>query len=277
MLRSILVTLDDTEASTAAQALALDLAGRLGAEVTGLAVLDRAHITAPAAVGIGGFAYKKHRDEVKLAQAEAFLRRLEQGFEASCASCGVTGRVIEAEGVPYRLIEQESGRHDLVVIGKDTDFHLDDHPPITDMVQRLLRDNPRPLIVCPRTVPRGDRILAAADGSMRSMRALHMLALLGDRTASVVRVLAIAGDREEAERRASYAGELFTKHGFEVETRGVAARADPGSIIIEEAAELDAAMVAMGASGHGAWHDFFLGSTTRRLLDASPCPLFLYH
>lgn len=276
-MRSILIALDETEASTSAQEFGIDLAKRLEAEITGLAVLDRAHITRPAAVGIGGLAYKRHRDQVKLEQAKAFLHRLEERFQASCESLGIRWQVLEAEGVPYRLMEQESGRHDLVVIGKDTDFHFDDHPAIADMVHRLMRDNPRPLIVCPRQVRSSGGILAATDGSLHSMRALHMLALLGDGTGGAVHVLAIAGDREEAERRAIYAGELFTKHGFEVETRGVASRSDPAEIIIEEANRLEARVIAMGASGHSAWHDFFLGSTTRRLVDACPCPLFLYH
>lgn len=277
MLRSILIALDETAASTAAQQFAIDLAKRFGAEITGLAVLDRVHIAAPTAVGIGGFAYKEHRDQVKLEQARAFLVQLEQRFRSSCEAGGVEWQVVEVEGVPYQLMEQESGRHDLVVIGKDTDFHFDDNPVIADMVQRLLRDNPRPLVVCPKTVPSGDTVLAATDGSLHSMRALHMLALLGDRTESAVHVLAIAHDGDEAERRAHYAGELFAKHGFEVEARGVASRLDPAEIITEAADKLDAHLIAVGASGHSAWHDLFLGSTTKRLLEFCPRPLFLYH
>lgn len=277
MLRSLLVALDETQASAAAQNLAINLARRFEASITGLAVLDRAHITAPTAVGIGGMAYKHHRDQVKLEQAKEFLARLEQQFQASCESIGVDWRVIEGEGVPYRLMEQESGRHDLMVIGKDTDFHFDEFPAIADMVNRLLRDNPRPLVVCPETVSLDGRILAATDGSLRSMRALHMLALLGHERGRPVHVLAVAADGAEAEQRAAYVGELFTKHGFEVETAGIASRKAPAEVIIEEAERVGAAMIAMGASGHSALHEFFIGSTTRRLLNACPCPLFLHH
>ena len=66
MLRSILVALDATAASAAAQQLALRLTKRFGSQITGIAVLDRAYLTAPTAVGIGGMAYKEHRDQVKL-------------------------------------------------------------------------------------------------------------------------------------------------------------------------------------------------------------------
>ena len=81
MLRSILVALDSTAASAVAQRLAIDLAKRMASRITGIAILDRGYITAPTAVGIGGMAFKQHRDQVKLEEAKAFLERLERGFK----------------------------------------------------------------------------------------------------------------------------------------------------------------------------------------------------
>jgi hypothetical protein len=37
------------------------------------------------------------------------------------------------------------------------------------------------------------------------------------------------------------------------------------------------ATIALGASGHRPIHDLFLGSTTERLLEVCPCPLFVHH
>jgi nucleotide-binding universal stress UspA family protein len=277
VLRSILVALDETGPSQAAQDLAVDLVKRTRADVTGLAVLDRDHITAATAVGIGGSAFKQHRDEVKLREARTLLARLEQTFEAACKSLNTKYQVLEAEGNPYELLEEEAGRHDLVVIGKDTDFHLDDDPSIADITRRLLRDTPRPLIVCPEKAPTEGLILATTDGSVRASRALHMLALLGRDWGRPVHVLAIAEEKKEAERRARYAGELFDKHGFEVEAHGVNSYAAPADIILAEVQDMGATMVAAGASGHGALHEFFVGSTTRRLLETCLCPLFVFH
>lgn len=277
MLRSILVALDATPASSAAQTLAIDLAKRLECQITGIAILDRGYITAPTAVGIGGMAFKHHRDQVKLQEAKAFLERLEHGFKDSCEAAGAAGQVIEAEGVPHRLIEQESGRHDLLVIGKDTDFHFDDDPSIAEMVQRLLHDNARPLIVCPDTASSQGPVLVAYDGSLRSSRVVHMLALLGHVRGRPVHVLSVAPDQAEAAERARYASELLTKHELQVTTHGVSSRADPAEIVCAEAEALGATLIAMGASGHRPIHDLFLGSTTQRLLDLCPCPLFVYH
>jgi nucleotide-binding universal stress UspA family protein len=277
VLRSILVALDATQASSQAQQLAIEMAKRLECQITGLAILDRAHITSPTAVGIGGMAYKQHRDQVKLEEAKSFLQRLEKRFQQSCETTGAVWQVIEAEGVPHKLIEQESGRHDLLVIGKDTDFHFDEDPSTADTVQRLLRENPRPLLVCPERASGEGPILAAFDGSVRSSRALHMLVLLGFACGRPVHVLAVAPDRESAEQRARYPTELFAKHGYPAKPHGIGSQADPAEIVLAEAEALGATLIAMGASGHNPLRDFFLGSTTQRVLNSCPCVLFVHH
>ena len=277
MLRSILVALDTTPASAAAQQLALRLAGKFSSQITGLAVLDRAYITAPTAVGIGGMAYKRHRDQVKLEEAKAFLARVENTFKQSCEESSASWQVLEAEGEPYKLIEMESGRHDLLVIGKDTDFHFDFAPSTTETVERLLDENPRPLVVCPENAPASGPIVAAYDGSLRASRALHMLILLGLADGASVHIVSVADTEEEADNCASYATELFIKHGVEAISHGIASHADPAEIILAEAEALRAAMIAIGASGHSALHSLFLGSASKGLLRACPCPLFVHH
>jgi nucleotide-binding universal stress UspA family protein len=277
VLRSILVALDATAASAAAQQLALRLTKRFGSQITGIAVLDRAYLTAPTAVGIGGMAYKEHRDQVKLEEAKAFLARLESTFQQSCEETGVAWHVIEAEGRPHTLIEMESGRHDLLVIGKDTDFHFDFADTTSDTVQRLLKVNPRPLLVCPERMQDTGPIVAAYDGSLRASRALHMLMLLGLADGCEVHVVSVAGDEERAQQHASYATELFLKHGIDAIAHGIASNAAPADIVLAEAEALRAAMVAIGASGQNALQSWLLGSASSQLLNACPCPLFVHH
>jgi nucleotide-binding universal stress UspA family protein len=277
VLRSILVALDSTPASSSAQNLAIDLAKRLKCQITGIAVLDRGHITAPTAVGIGGAAFKHHRDQVKLKEAKAFLERMEHRFEATCEAIGAQWQVIEAEGAPHAMIEQEAARHDLLVIGKDTDFHLDEDPSIADSVQHLLYETARPMIICPETAASEGPVLATYDGSRASSRALHMLALLGLVRGRAVHVLSIDDDQAAATERAAFATELLTKHEHRATPHGIRSHADPADLICAEAVTLGATLIAMAASGHRPIRDFFLGSTTQRLLRQCPCPLFVHH
>lgn len=277
MLRSILVALDATAASAAAQQLALRLAKRFGSQITGMAVLDRGYLTAPTAVGIGGMAYKEHRDQVKLEEAKAFLAHLENTFQKSCEESGVAWQMVEAEGKPYQLIEMESGRHDLLVIGKDTDFHFDFADSTSDTMQRLLKENPRPLLVCPESMRETGPIMAAYDGSLHASRALHMLILLGLADGSKVHVVSVAGEKDRAEQRAAYAADLFVKHGIDAIPHGIGSSATPAHVVAAEAQALGAALVALGASGHNALQSWLLGSASRELLNACPCTLFVHH
>ena len=277
MLRSILVALDDTTPSHVAQDFAIGLTKRLKIEITGLAILDRAFITAPTAVGIGGLAYKRHRDEVKLDQARQFLTRIEHQFEADCGSLD-QWQVIEAEGAPLLVLEEESARHDVLVMGRDTDFHLDANPTIAEVVHRLLRDNPCPLIVCPDAPCHFDGpILAAVDGTVEASRCLHMLALLGHELGHTVHVLSIDSDLQTAQRRARYAFDLLSKHEFDVSEHGIQSSRGPGEVLLEEARKLNASMIVAGARRHNPLRDFFIGSTLETMLENGECPLFVTH
>ena len=222
MLRSILVALDATPASSAAQTLAIALAKRLNSQITGIAILDRA--TSRRRRRSASAAWRSSSTGIRSSsrRPRLSLDRLERGFRESCEAIGAAWQVIEAEGVPHLLIEQESGRHDLLVLGKDTDFHFDDDPLIAEAVQRLLHDNARPLIVCPDSASSAGPVLVAYDGSVRASRALHMLALLGHVRERPVHVLSVAPGQAEADERARYATELLTKH----ELRGDAPRRD---------------------------------------------------
>jgi nucleotide-binding universal stress UspA family protein len=275
VLRSILVALDETRASAAARELAIAMARQHGAELTGLAILDRIHFSNGGTGRIARLRRRQPAAAVRLEAAQAALARIERQFQTSCEGLPTRWRLIEGEGVPQRLLEEEAGRHDLVVMGRDTDFHLDETPTVAGVVQRLMRSNPRPLIVCPEAAPAAGPILAATDGSRRASQALHILALLGPAHGRPVHVLAIADSRIEADRRAGYAADLFAKHGFSVTAGGVASLEDPAELIRREAMARGTTMIALGAGGLGL-RELLLGSTTDQLLATSPCALFLH-
>jgi nucleotide-binding universal stress UspA family protein len=280
VLRSLVVALDDTEPSRAAQEVAVRLAQVYRADITGLAVLDRGHIAGPTAVGIGGMAYKQHRDQVKLEQAHRFLERLEHQFEESCENLGIAWRIIEAEGAPFELICGEAHRHDLVVIGRDTDFHIDEEPEVADVVHRLLEENPRPVLVCPEKAALKGPIVVASDGGPRASRAIHMLALLGLAKDRPVHVLATAGGvhgETESALNAERPAELLRRHGLEVEMHPIHSSTPPEDLVCEYVNRLGATMIVIGSSGHSRIRDLLLGSTARSLLNSCPVPLFVSH
>ena len=278
MLKSIVVAVDASPSSVEAEKLALAIAGNYGSRLVGIGVLDTPFFTAPMARPIGAGAYKQHRDETLVEAARERLEVRIKEFEAACASAGLAYGAVEAEGVPHKLIETEADRHDLIVVGRETNFHGVEKHDIADVVQRLLHDNPRPVVMVPPAPQTGGRVVVAFDGSRESSRAMHMYILLGLAKEQEPHVVSIAANRAEAAAIASRGADLFRSHGFAAEAHGVAAHGSPADAILSHVESMNAGMLVMGAWGrHSLVHNILVGSATRRLLHDCPTPVFVHH
>jgi nucleotide-binding universal stress UspA family protein len=118
MIKRILVAIGEKPASRVAQDLAIAIAKRRGAALTGLGVVDRLWATAPQAVPIGGSAYKVHRDQAVLEQLRHEVEAILRAFSEACRNAGVPAATVEAEDLPAKAIESEAEGCDLIVIGK---------------------------------------------------------------------------------------------------------------------------------------------------------------
>lgn len=278
MLKSIVVAVDASPSSVEAEKLALAIAGNYGSRLVGIGVLDTPFFRAPMARPMGAGAYKEHRDETLLEAARERLEARLKEFEAACTAAGAAYGAIEAEGVPHELIEAEADRHDLIVIGRETNFHGEEKHDIAAVVQRLLHDNPRPVVVVPPAPQSGERVVVAFDGSRQSSRAMHMYILLGLAKGQEAHVVSIAANRAAAQETAAKGAGLFRSHGFDAEAHGIAARGNPGDAILAHVESMNAGMLVMGAFGrHNLVHNILVGSATRRLLHDCPAPVFVHH
>ncbi len=278
MVKSIVVGLDGTDSSRAAEDLAIRLAKTHAAVLAGVGVLDVPHITAPQARPIGAGAYKEHRDETLLAKGRAALRTRLDGFHAACEAAGVNCKEMGYEGAPHEMIEREACGHDLIVLGRDTNFYGEREHHIDASTERLLRDNPRPLIVVPSERPPGDTVVVAYDGSIQASRAMHMYLLLGLAVGHEVHVVSIHEDEGKALEMAGRASGLFSVHDVKVTAHGIRSRSHPADVLLGTLDGLNAGMLVMGAfSHHGLVHRVFIGAATKRLLERCPVPLFVHH
>ncbi len=278
MLKSIVVAVDASPSSVEAEKLALAIAGDHGARLVGLGVLDTPFFTAPMAQPMGAAAYKEHRDETLVEAARQRLEARLQEFAAACEAAGAAYDAVEAEGVPHELIEAEADRHDLIVIGRETNFHGVEKHDIAEVVQRLLRDNPRPVVMVPPAPVSGERVVVAFDGSRESSRAMHIYILLGLAKGREPHVISIAADRAAAAQTAAKGAGLFRSHGFEAKAHGIAARGNPADAILSQVESMNAGMLVMGAFGrHNLVRNILVGAATRRLLHDCPAPVFVHH
>jgi len=279
MIKSIVVAIDSTEASSCAQTYAIGLAKYYSAELTGIAVLDTPWVTRPMSTPIGGGHYKGHRDEKLLADHRHRLDALVSAFRDQCLAEGVSVRAMEVEGVSAEQIDHEADRHDLIVIGRDTNFHGVNGRGIGDVVEQLLKDNPRPVVVVPPgDGVKSDGVVVGFDGSLQASRAMQMFRLMGMRGSDDVHILSIDDDDEKAETLAARAGAFFASHGAQVTTHGLQSSGEVAQAVLNTVESVGAGMLVMGAFGSPLLlPQLVFGSVTKQIIRACPVPVFVHH
>jgi nucleotide-binding universal stress UspA family protein len=116
MIRRVLVATDGSAQGEAAVTLAIDWAGRSGAEPLGLVIPDEPPDLAIDSARQPGRA-GGHHDAAALTRANR--RVLEFQFERRCAAAGLRGAVAhEVAGTPPEQILAEAPRCDVVILGR---------------------------------------------------------------------------------------------------------------------------------------------------------------
>lgn len=277
MLQRILLLLGETPASQHAQTTAFALARATGARLAGLAGVDAAALDLPT-LGRAGVSAMKARVEADLrSQAEAQRHRLHAHYQQQCAAHGLPLEWLSFAGDPQDALHSAVETRDLVVTGHDTAFHPGWDVPLPEMLSRQLAATPRPFLVCGDEVPAGTDVLLAYDSSLPAMRAIQLFALTGLGAGRRVRVVAVDPEQETAARHVSAAITYLASHGIATEAAPIASRVDICEVLRLECDSMKPAMLVMGSYGQRGWHQMLFGSTTRKLVENPPCPLFIYH
>lgn len=277
MIRSILLALDESEASSIAQKFALTLAKKLNAHIAGIGVLDEPWITAPEAVPLGAAAFKVEMDNQLLEDAKTRIHALETGFKRAASELGNNYHIIDTEGFPAEEIEKAIVAHDVLILGRDANFHFFPLRGMAVSVEQLLKDSPRPIILTSDEETEGEAIVFAYDGSLAAARAIHMAILLNMHRDKKVHIVSINADAKTARNKAARIHALCERHNIQSTIHAIESSEKPGTVLTDLADQLDASMIVLGAYGHSGIAAFFKGSAMKDLINSTKVPLFLYH
>lgn len=279
MIKSILVALDDSRSNESAKKLSVLLTNSHKASLTGIGVLDEPWIAAPEAIPLGGVAFKVDLDAQFLEDAKHHIHKIEREFTKYCKSHNIDCTIVDATGVPAYEIEHFVTEYDLLIIGKDANFHFTATEDTSISIKQIIRDNPRPLIVTGGTLPNQDspHILVAYDGTFASSRALHLALLLNIFKGKTVHVVSISSNEEEARCRVTSALKLCQNYGVRAHIHPIGTSQKPSKVLLELMDDLKPSLVVMGAFGHRGISSFFRGSCAKDLLKSTDIPLFIYH
>jgi nucleotide-binding universal stress UspA family protein len=277
MIKRILVLLGETASSAAARSCAYALAHDSNATLTGFAGIDLSSIEAPMPGFVGAAAYKSRMEEQLRQQAAESCARTTQSFESECRERVLGFELLSFEGDAKTAACDALETHDIAVAGHDAAFHGRARDDLSGLVEGLLSDGPRPVIVCADTAPQFERVLVAYDGSVPSMRAVQMYVLLGLGRGQNMYVASVAADKAAAVRRTSVAASYLRSHGYEPAEYPIVTSANPAEALRSAVQDREIGMLVMGAYGRRRLKETLFGSTTTGLLAQPPCALFVHH
>jgi len=286
MLKRILVVLDfDSDTSTATR-YAIEIAHRVDAEVTGLALVDRKGIKAEASgAGLGAMYYAEKLQDKLSDEARAQARHLLREFAAELDRAGVrhTSNHVE-DGVPFNRIVEDMKYHDLLIAGHESHFFYPDRDKRTRTMDEVVEKGAAATLVVEDEYRPIRRVIVAYDRSVSAARAMQKFAELAplDKENLEIEIVNVRGDggddaRAESELMIGLAKSYLDAHGFtSVETTSI-----PGGRakerLLGHATRTRADLIVAGAHSQSGIKEFFFGSTTSGLIEDAEIPLFLYH
>jgi nucleotide-binding universal stress UspA family protein len=275
-IKDILHLIDNDAKPGPAAGVALDIATRQDAHVTGVALaidpIVPGFIVAPIPVEL----IEAARDDA-LKMADDAVRR----FRAAAKLAGAAHETRVAEvlmgGVPEQFLAQ-CRVTDLVVIGQDDPSKPE--PMREILIEQALFEGTAPILVVPyiaKPAFAAGRVMVAWDGSRTAARAVHAAMPLLAQADTVSLVMIGRATAAEGEPGADVATWL-ARHGLKVDIETIPA---PGvsiaDAIINHSSDRGFDLVVMGGYGHSRVREFLIGGATRDILASMTVPVLMAH
>lgn len=279
-LKDILVHLDATPQSETRLDLAIDLARRHEAHLTALFVLDIGLPLIAMGDGGGGAAIASVIDDLRAAGL-ADASRIEAAYRERLRREALRGEWRQAEGMLAELIALHTRYADLVILGQDDPEG--GGPGTPGLAGDVLFGAGRPVLVVPyagRFTSLGRRVLIGWNASRESARAVNdALPLIAKaETACVLAANPRGGIDGHGEEPGADIALHLARHGVKVSVEHrVAPDVPDADLLLNQAADMNADLIVIGAYGHSRLREFVLGGVTRTILRQMTAPVLMSH
>jgi nucleotide-binding universal stress UspA family protein len=291
-LRDITVVLGESEQSDIRLDVAIALARRHNAHLTGLSALgllapgrpfvqrrDGPALGAQPAPQMMAWGMAPSYLEVDTRAAEA-AGRVEAAFREQLQFSGLQGSWRMAGGDVSDAVVGQARQADLAILGQ---IDPGDPPPLgRHLIEAALMTSGRPVLVVPyagRYKAVGARVLVAWNNSREAARAVSDALPLLAQAASVTVLEVSATGRRPADGGATGAdiARHLARHGVNAEAHAVAGSISVPDALLNYAADLSADLLVVGGYGHSRLRELILGGITRELLQHMTLPVLMSH
>lgn len=273
-MKSILIAIDESEASKAALSVGVEIGIISEAKIKGLYVEDILRLLEwqtpalmGAAIGLASGIPDSRPTEEQVEVEKQFIKEgmhLKKLFDETCQSLGAQGSFSTVRGKIDEQIIEIAKTVDLVVLGKSS-----------KVAENLLRHTSRPTLVVPPNAKFTNHILIAYDGSETSQRALSAGAQFAKLQPSLVEVISISDHTEQANKSLKEAKDYLSAYELNVNYSISRGSNKPWDAILDKAKTFKAGLIVLGAFGNNKLLELIFGSTTREVLVQATCPVLL--
>jgi len=285
MFKDILVHLDDGPHSSTRLKVAVDLARRQGAHLTGIFVLDIPGSDLFYGAGMpyaGGGGMTEMVNSLRADQA-ARADVMGQQFGEAVRLQGLENEWRVVEGDTVGLVALHARYSDVTVLGQPNSDEAFKGPSADAVLVNVMLSSGRPVLAVPyagQFEQVGDRVLVAWNASRESTRAVNdALPLL--RNAKSVTVLAVNPKRGIEGHGEVPAADIclhLARHGVKAEAaHTIANDISEGDALLSYAADLGVDLIVCGGYGHSRAREMVFGGVTRTLLQEMTVPMLLSH
>jgi nucleotide-binding universal stress UspA family protein len=276
--KTLLVHLDYGERTDERTDIAIELAQRFTAHLTGLAPAGSPLLPyTGGADAIGAYAAEVMQELSRLSERTA------DRFKTKVSAAGLMGFDVRAcEGDAVYALRSESRYADLVVVGQTDKAHTSPAKP-NDLPEAIALGAGRPVLIVPyvgKFSRVGRRILLLWNESREAARAVSdAMPLL--RTAEQVNVILFADKGEPTTKPGgvlSDIGIFLSRHSANVSVaREVNVGTSIGEAALSRAADHGSDLIVMGGYGHTRLREWVLGGASRSILDHMTVPVLMSH
>ena len=275
--KSILIQLDPSERAYARLDLALRVAKRFDAHLTGLFSNFEPEPRSFYVVATADY-YRQHED----LRAERRVV-LERQFLAELSRTQIQGEWIATDEDANIAVRRRGRCSDLIIAGQDDlndpEAYIGDH-----FQENLIMTAGRPVVMVPYagTFPSpGTHVMVAWDGSREAARAVHdaLPFIVHARRTTVVAVNGEPGVARGSRIPGSEIAAVIARHGANVEVNEIEAGSGVSicDVLLSHLADIGADLLVMGVYGHARWHELVMGGATRTFLKSMTTPVLMSH
>jgi nucleotide-binding universal stress UspA family protein len=285
MFKDILVHLDEGPRSHTRLKVALDLARRNTAHLTGLFAIDvpGSDLFYGAGMPYAGAGGMSEMMNTLRADAAARGETIGQEFREALRREGLEGEWRLVEGETVSLLALHARYADITILGQPNDDEPYKGPTSDAILVNVMLSSGRPILAVPyagQFESVGERVLVAWNASREATRAINdaMPLLRGAKMVTVLAVNPRHGIEGHGEVPAADIALHLARHGVKAEAAHTIAKdISEGDALLSYAADLGVDLIVSGGYGHSRAREMVFGGVTRTLIQEMTVPMLLSH